>query len=251
MSAISRGGELEAGHIGIVGVSAEGAALCYRTICVEGERSPGLRGHPEVTLHTYPLSTYMRHVAEGNWDRVAALMRASAQKLAGAGADFLICPDNTVHQAFDRVERELPLPWIHIAEAVARVAVERGHRRLGVLGTRWLMEGPVYRTCLGERGLTMVIPEAADRERIDAIIFGELVAGRVTDSARRCLEEVTLRLKSVGCDSVVLGCTELPLLVSGDADLPLPSLDSTRILAREALRRASDGGATFLSREGR
>ncbi len=238
-----------AAHIGIVGVSAEGAALCYRTICQEGERLPGLRGHPEITLHTYPLSTYMCHVSKGEWDEVAALMRASAQRLAAAGAEFLICPDNTVHQAFDRAAQDSPLPWIHIARAVARVAAEQGHRRVGILGTRWLMEGPVYRTCLGELGLATVIPEPADRERINTIIFEELVAGQVTDSARRCLGEVTLRLKSMECDSVVLGCTELPLLVSGEGGLPLPSLDSTRILAREALRRASVGVAIAASKE--
>ncbi len=242
--------ERSAAHIGIVGVSAEGAALCYRTICLEGERLPGSPCHPEVTLHTHPLSTYMRHVKKGDWDEVAALMRSSARKLARAEADLLICPDNTVHQAFDRAARNSPVPWIHIAEAVARVAAKRGYRRLGVLGTRWLMEGPVYRTSLGELGLAQVIPEPADRERIHTIIFEELVAGQVTNSGRRCLEEVTLQLKSMGCDAVVLGCTELPLLVSGEGDLPLPSLDSTRILAREALRRVSAGSATAASKEG-
>lgn len=122
-------------HIGIVAVSAEGAALCYRTICVEGARVLGRHAHPEVTLHTYPLSEYMRHVDGSRWEEAARLLLSSAKKLASAGAQLLICPDNTLHQALDLVRGDSPAPWLHIAEEVAAFAAHQGFKRVGVLGT--------------------------------------------------------------------------------------------------------------------
>jgi aspartate racemase len=230
-------------HIGIVAVSAEGAALCYRTICVEGASVLGRHAHPEVTMHTYPLSEYMRHIDAGRWDKAGRLLLASAKKLAAAGADFLICPDNTLHQAIDEIRAESPLPWLHIAEVVAAEARRRGYRRLGVLGTRYLMEGPVYATKLAAHGLDYVIPEPECRRRINEVIFDELVYGRVEEAARSYFRGVIGQLKEQGCDAVVLGCTEIPLLIS-EADSPLPLLDSTRLLAREALQTATDEQAS-------
>lgn len=220
------------GHIGIVACSAEGAALCFRTICIEAAHR-----HPEVTMHCHPLETYMRHIRRGDWDGVAELMLSSAEKLARAGADFAICPDNTIHEAFDRVAGRSPVPWLHIAAEVASEARRRGYRRLGVLGTRYLMEGPVYGEKLSALGIEHRIPDAGEREEINAIIFDELVNGRLTSRSRACLAGVIRRLKNSGCDAAVLGCTELPLLVSQE-DSALPTLDSTRLLARAALRRA-------------
>lgn len=224
-------------HIGIVAVSAEGAALCYRTICVEGAASLGRHSHPEVTMHTYPLADYMRHMGEGRWDEAGALLLDSADKIRRAGADFLISPDNTVHQALDLVRHRSPLPWLHIAEEVARTAGERGFRQLLLLGTKYLMEGPVYPTKLRARGIECEIPGAPDRERINALIFDELVYGRFEVAARSYFQQVIAAGKQHRMDAVVLGCTEIPLLI-GDADSPLPTLDSTRILARAALREA-------------
>jgi aspartate racemase len=164
-------------------------------------------------------------------------MIGSSRVLAAAGADFCISPDNTIHQAFDRVERESPLPWLHIARVVADEAVRRRFRKLGVLGTRFLMEGPVYRQALDARGIRSLTPPPAERRRINRIIFAELVNRRLTDASRRWFGEVIGRLARRGCDAVVLGCTEIPLLVTDDSS-PLPTLDSTRLLARAALRRA-------------
>ncbi len=227
-----------ADHIGIVAVSAEGAALCYRTICVEGARRLGPHAHPEITLHTTPLADYMAPIRDGAWGEVGRLMLASAVKLAQAGADFLICPDNTVHQAFDAdFLARSPRPWLHIAEVVAASAVERGFRRIGVLGTRYLMEGPVYPDKLRACGLEHEIPAAADRGTIDDVIMNELVYGRFEPPARRAFGEIIGRLAGRGCDAVVLGCTEIPLLID-DESSPLPTLDSTRLLARAALCRA-------------
>jgi aspartate racemase len=180
----------------------------------------------------------MRHIVADRWDEVGRLLLASAANLARTGADFLVCPDNTVHQALDLVRAQSPVPWIHIAEEVAAVAAERRFRRLGILGTRYLMEGPVYRATLVDRDLAFEIPDPTDRERINSIIFGELVQGQLKEESRRYFQTVIEKLGSRGCDAVVLGCTEIPLLIS-DADSALPAIDSTRTLARAALREAT------------
>ena len=224
-------------HIGIVACSAEGASLCYRTICAEGSSLMGRYAHPEVTLHTHSLSEYVRCIEAGDWEGVGSLMLSSVAKVAKVGADFAICPDNTIHQAFDFVVNKSPIPWLHIAEEVATEAKCQVYRRVGVLGTRFLMEGPVYPTKLAAVGIDHRIPEAMDRERINDIIFNELVCGLFTLDARAYFSEVIAGLKDQGCDAVVLGCTEIPLLVTQE-DSPLPTLDSTRLLARAALKRA-------------
>lgn len=229
---------VEPKHIGIVAVSAEGAALCYRTICGEGATLLGRHAHPQITMHTFPLSEYMREIEEGRWDEVGELVLRSAEVVAGAGAEFLICPDNTVHQAIDEVRHRSPLPWLHIAEEVSRVAAAREFRRLGILGTRYLMEGPVYPARLALRDIEHVVPDEEQRGRMNAIIFEQLVYGIIEPAARDYFLQVIVELQTAGCDAVVLGCTEIPLLIS-EADSPLPVLDSTRTLARAALREAT------------
>ena len=224
-------------HIGIVAGSAEGAALCYRTICLEAPAVMGEHNHPEITMNSIPMAEHMRHIAPGDWEGVAELLLASARKVAGAGADFAICPDNTYHQAFKYLLPRSPIPWLHIARAVAEEAHRLGYRRPGVLGTKYLMEGPVYPEVLAEFGVAREIPDEADRERINEIIFKELVNGLFPEASRLYLNEVAGKLKARGCDAVVLGCTEIPLIVRPD-DTPLPTLDSTRLLARAALKKA-------------
>jgi aspartate racemase len=224
-------------HVGIVACSAEGAALCYRTLCAEAPALMGEHLHPEVTMHTHPLGEYMVHIRAGDWPAVAELMLSSARKLAGAGAAFVVCPDNTIHQAFDLVAPASPIPWLHIADAVADTAVALGLGCLAVTGTKYLMTGPVYRDVLGRRGIACRIPDAAEREHLDEVIFTELVNGVFREESRRSFNRVIQRMKDDGCDGVVLGCTEIPLLVDPD-DCPLPVLDSTRLLARAALREA-------------
>jgi aspartate racemase len=191
-------------------------------------------------MHTHPLSEYMRFIDADDWNGVAALMISSAEKVAQAGADFAICPDNTIHQAFAQVIAKSAIPWLHIAEEVATEAKRQSYRRLGILGTRYLMEGPVYSEKLAEMYLDHRIPRPQERERINEIIFTELVNGLFTDEARSYFRQVIQNLKERGCDAVVLGCTEIPLLVNADVST-LPTLDSTRLLARAALRRAAAG----------
>lgn len=228
-------------HIGIVACSAEGAALCYRTICAEGARLLGPHAHPEVSLHGHSLAAYVACLDRGDWRGVGELMLASARKLAAIGADFLICPDNTIHQALPCIERHSPLPWLHIAEVVADEAARRGFRHLGLLGTRWLVESEVYPEKLGARGLTCARPNAAERQETNRVIMEELVHGVFEPEALACFQRVIARLKEEErCDAAVLGCTEIPLIID-DTNSPLPTLDSTRLLARAALRRAVQG----------
>ena len=224
-------------HIGIVACSAEGAALCYRTICIEGAQLLGPHNHPEISMHTHPLAEYMDHIYRNDWPAVADLMLSSANKLAASGADFLICPDNTIHQALPHVLPRSPLPWLHIAEVVAEHAVQRGFHRIGITGTRYLVESEVYPEKLTAHGLQYVRPSPADRDEINRIIFDELVYGVFTPEAVTHFQQVISRMKDYDCDAVVLGCTEIPLLMN-DENSPLPTLDSTRLLARAALQRA-------------
>jgi aspartate racemase len=224
-------------HIGIVACSAEGAALCYQTLCRDAGRLLGRHAHPRITLDAIPLAAWMPAFDAGDDRGVARVMLESARVLAGAGADFAICPDNSAHRAWDFVQAETPIPWLHIARVVAAEARARGCRAVGVLGTRFTMEGPVYRESLGDVGIAAVVPDAADRATVDRVIFDELVAGVVTDASRRDYGAVIARLRDRGCDAVALACTEIPLLVR-PADSPLPTLDSTRLLAAAALREA-------------
>ena len=219
------------GHIGIAACSAEGAALCYRTICTE---APALLGaahaHPEVSMHTPSLAEYMNRIYANDWQGVGELMLQSAHKLAAMGADFLICPDNTIHQALPYVMPRSPRPWLHIADAVMDEARARGYRRIGLTGTKWLMEGPVYPK-------ELVRPDAADREEINRIIMDELVCGVFAPQGIEFFRKVIEKMKRAGCEAVALSCTEIPLIIN-DGNSPLPTLDSTRLLARAALRRA-------------
>jgi aspartate racemase len=224
-------------HIGIVACSAEGAALCYTTICVEGTPLFGTFDHPEVSMHTHSLAKYMACIERDDWPAVGELMLTSAQKLAAAGADFLICPDNTIHRAMPYVARQSPLRWLHIAQVVASRAVELGFRRLGLTGTRYLVDSDVYPNELAARAIECVQPTADEREEINRIIMDDLVRGVFTADAVAYFQRVIGRMKADGCDAVILGCTEIPLIMN-DQNSPLPTLDSTRLLARAALRRA-------------
>jgi aspartate racemase len=228
-------------HIGIVACSAEGAALCYRTICVEGAALLGPHGHPEVSMHTHPLAAYMERIDRDDWPGVAELMLSSAGKLARMGADFLICPDNTVHRALPSVEGRSPLPWLHIADVVAAQAAERRFRRVALTGTRWLVHSEVYPEKLAARGIEWMRPDRAEVDEINRIIMEELVYGTFKPPSVAYFQRVITRMQGEGCDAVVLGCTEIPLILS-DANSPLPTLDSTRLLARAALRRAVERG---------
>lgn len=226
-------------HIGIVACSAEGAALCYRTICMEATKFLGPHAHPEISMHTPSMADYVVHLDSNNWNGVGDLMLTSAEKLAKTGADFLICPDNTIHNAFAYVEANSPLPWLHIADVVATEAVRRGFRRLALTGTKWLVESDVYPEKLSAHGIGFERPNKEERIEINRIIMNELVNGLFEPEGVAYFQRTIKRFRESGCDAVVLGCTEIPLIID-DANASLPTLDSTRLLARAALRRAID-----------
>ncbi|UUN30398.1 aspartate/glutamate racemase family protein [Streptomyces sp. FIT100] len=224
-------------HLGILAHSAEGAALCFRAFCQEGFRELGPHDHPDVTLDCIPLARSMSAWDAGDLAAVRTTLAESVRRLAGAGADFFVCPDNTAHEALELPGADLALPGLHIAEVVAERAEADGHRRIGVLGTRRLMEGPVYRRAFGSRGIGAEEPEPRERAVVDRIIFEELVNGEFTDVSRETFVRIVEELAASGCDAVALVCTEIPLLVTPGA-VPLPSLDSTRLLARAAFEVA-------------
>lgn len=224
-------------HVGIVACSAEGAALCYRTLCLEGAKLLGPHDHPEVSMHTHSLAEYVKHIDRDDWAGVGELMLSSANKLAKCGASFLICPDNTIHQAFRFIEQRSPLPWLHIAEVVASEAVARGYCRLGLTGTRWLVDSEVYPEKLAARGIDFLRPDPHERDEINRIIMEELVYSVFKPESIAFFQRVIARMRDAGCDAVVLGCTEIPLILD-DSNSPLPTLDSTRLLAKAALHRA-------------
>ncbi len=227
-------------HVGIVACSAEGAALCYRTFCEEGAAFLGTHRHPDVSLHTHCLGDYMDVIDRDDWRGVADLMLSSATKLKAAGAELLICPDNTIHRAWPFVAPAAPLPWLHIVEVVGAEAQRRGFRRLGITGTRYTMNSGLYPQVLDRLGLETRVPPAETQEALNRIIFEELVKGDFRPESVLTFLTAIAALKAEGCDAVVLGCTEIPLIVN-DGNSPLPVLDSTRLLARAALRRAMEG----------
>ena len=224
-------------HIGIVSVNYGGTALCYQAICSEAALVMGEYRHPEVTIHSYSLADYMPLISKLDWEGVAGLMLRSAEKVAAAGAGFAICPANTVHEAFEFLTPRSPIPWLHIVEVVAEVAAEQGISKLGILGTKFLMEGNIYPEVLSRYGIEAILPNADRRMGINELIFSELVKGDFKYSTKEYFRNVVADLSAVGCDGVVMGCTEIPLILR-EEDVDAPLLDSTRLLAKAALNEA-------------
>ncbi len=220
-------------HIGIVAGTAEGAALCYRTLCQEAETVMERQyAHPEITLHSFSLHRYLDAIDQDDWAEVAALMSQSAAKLAKVGADMIICPNNTMHKAFRLVES--PVPWIHIARSVVREITGRRWHRVGILGTQTVLEGAIYSEPLGQANIDIVAPALDDRARIQHIIRHELIAGLCTVKSALFVQKVIAEMAGHGAEAVILACTELPLLMAG-YQAAVPLLDSTRLLVRAAL----------------
>jgi len=200
----------------------------------------GTHRHPEVSMHTHSLGEYMDFIYRDDWQGVADLMLSSAEKLKRVGADFLICPDNTIHRSFASVAERSPLPWLHIVEEVAAEARRRSFQRLAIAGTRYTMEGQIYPEVLERNGIDYRFPSPVDRGEINRIIFDELVNGIFKSESLAVFLGVIEGMKAEGCDAVALACTEIPLIVTPE-NSPLPVLDSTRLLARAALKRAVGG----------
>lgn len=225
-------------HLGILATTPEGAALCFRVFCQQGGSTPGPHEHPDVTLDCIALARSLPAWERGDLEAVRATLSVSVHRLALAGADFFACPDNTAHQALEQPGPSLALPGLHIAEVVAEQAARNGYTRVGLLGTKYTMDGPVYPRALAARGIGAELPAPEDRAILHEIILAELVKGIFTDGARQEYSRIIDRLAAQGCDAVGLVCTEIPLLVPPGAS-PLPVLDSTRLLARAAFDTAS------------
>lgn len=230
--------------IGIVAHSFEGGALCFLTACRQGAAQLGPHMHPEIVLSAIPMGLSMDGWEHDDHAAVAAHLERGVQQVAAAGADFYVCPDNTAHIVLEQIAATLPLPGLHIAHVVCHEIRSHGWKRVGLLGTRWTMTGPVYARALAEHGFELLVPGAPMRERLDTAIFDELCQGvfapATTDRFLRAIDD----LRERGAECVILGCTEIPLIVSAD-NSSLPVLDSTRLLARhavlEALREAPTG----------
>lgn len=225
-------------HVGILAHSVEGAALCLRSFAQEGSREPGDYEHPDVTLDCISMARSMAAWEAADYAPIRAILAESAVRLARAGADFFICPDNTAHIALEEPGYDLALPGLHIAEIVADHAALNGYRRVGVLGTKYTMNSSLYPRALAARGIQADVPEAEERRIIDEIIFEELVNGIFSDTSRQKYVHIIEQLRERGCDAAALVCTEIPLLITPDIS-PLPTLDSTRLLARAGFEVAT------------
>jgi len=224
-------------HIGIIGVSSEGAALSYTTICEYAWKKLGKFVQPEITIHTLSLKDYLVAIEKKDWDSVASLMISSAKKLAKIGANFAICPDNTVHMGFDKLKEKSPIPVLNIMEIVAKECKLKRYKKVGLLGTKFTMEEPIYYDALAKQNIEMLVPNKEDRESVNKIIFIELGPGQINGSTGTKLVKFIEKLKKDGCQAVILGCTELPLVLN-DKNSPIPTIDSTRLQARKALEYA-------------
>ena len=224
-------------HIGILAHSADGAALCFLEMVREASRRLGAHQHPEITLSIWPMGPLLELYERNDLSAVAAYLAGTAQRLADAGCDFFVCPDNTAHMALEQCREPLPLPGLHIAEIVAQRAKVEGRTCVGLMGTKWTMEGPVYPAAFARRGIAMRTPAPDDRALVDEVIFSELTQGQLVEASRAEYIRIIDGLKREGCDAVALSCTEIPLLITADVS-PLPTLDSTRLLAREAVATA-------------
>jgi len=235
-------------HLGIVGTSLEGAALCYITICKEAAERLGNFRHPEVTLHTASLEDYMKHFADDNnvdWVSAGAVLADSVDKLKKIGADFVICSDNGMHHSIDLIRDELALPCLHICEVTVKEAKALEMDKLLILGASCTMRGSIYQRVLDSEGIEYVTPDDDEIREIDRVIWEELLIGDINESSILYYQQLIQKYKDQGCDGVILGCTELPLLMN-DENSPLTCLDSTRLLARSAISIAlSDDPVNF------
>ena len=224
--------------IGIVAHSAEGAALCFLTVCREGGVKLGTHMHPTVVMSALPMGLSMRGWETGDYKDVAKYLSQGVQLVADAGADFYVCPDNTAHIVLEQIAADLPLPGLHIAEVVCQEITSHGWKRVGLLGTKWTMTGPVYARALEKRGLERIVPDEPVREQLNNAIFDELCQSIFNAETTQLFVNAIEDLKARGAECVILGCTEIPLIVT-EANSPLPVLDSTRLLAKYAVDEAT------------
>lgn len=224
-------------HIGIVAVSPEGAALCYRQIFRQAAHLLQPNQHPKVTLHNEPLVKYIEAVRAQDWHAVGDLLRRSAQFLANCGADFCLSPDNAIQHGVQLAEAGSPIPWLTMPDLVAQ-AVEHDKRRVvGLIGTKMVTTASTYQTHLGLKGCQVIAPDSEEVDELDRIIFSELVYGEIKPRSLYLVHRIIERLAAHGCEAIILASSEAPLVVTPE-NCPVPLYDAADILARGAIVRA-------------
>lgn len=229
-------------HLGIVGVSPEGAAICYRQVFRHAAQILPAHLQPVVSVHNLPFADYVDAIRRDDWRAVGEMLRDSAARLASIGAEFCFSPDNAVQQAVQIAEVGCPIPWMKMTDAVGGAIARDGRHTVGVIGTKVVTGGSVYQTDLGIRGIKLVRPSDEDADTLESIIFDELVHGRVCDASRNTVIGIVERLGQHGCEGVILGCSEAPLAIT-DANSPLPVYNASEIMSEQAVRHAGAGVA--------
>lgn len=224
-------------HIGIVANTAEGASLCYKTIVSEAGKLLGNNKHPEISLHAYPLDKIDPKEEAGDWNGVAEIVNISINKLKSIGADFIIIPSNSPHYAMKQIKKLSELPLLSIVDVTVKECIEKGYKKIGILGLERTMSGGLYEIPLLEAGLTPIVPTKAERDIVNRVLWENVIPGNPTKETTKEVVTVIEQLKERDCDAVILGCTELPIIIT-EANSPLPSIDTTRLLAKKALEEA-------------
>ena len=214
--------------------------MCFITACRAAQRVLGPHLHPEIVLSAIPMALSMPGWENDDHELVARMLRRGVEQLADAGADFFMCPDNTAHIVLEKIASSLPIPGLHIADVVCREIERNGWKAAALLGTRWTMTGPVYERALAQHGIARLIPNESQRDDINRTIFDELCLGDFRDSTTARYVDIVDELRGAGADCVILGCTEIPLIIDNN-NSPLPVLDSTRLLAKYGAMKAIGG----------
>ena len=226
------------GVIGLIGgMSWESSAEYYRIINeAVRDRLGGLRS-ARCLMWSFDFGEIEALQHAGRWEAAAALLIDAARRRERGGADFLLISTNTMHRMADAVQAAVSIPLLHIADPTAERIKAQGFTRVGLLGTAFTMEQDFYKGRLRHRGLDVLVPEAEDRAVVHRIIYDELVQGRAEPASRDAYRAVIARLAGRGAEAVILGCTEIMLLI-GPGDSPVPIFDTTRIHAEAAVERA-------------
>lgn len=229
-------------HIGIVGVSPEGAALFYRLIARHAGRVRAPDDQPRISLHNEPLASYIQAIRRDDWISVGKLLRRSAEHLARCGAAFCLTPDNAVQHGVQLAEVGSPIPWLTIPDLVGKAVADDGRKVVGILGTKLVAHSSTYQTHLGLRGIQVLAPSEEECDTVDRIIFEELIYGYSRPESHAMMLQVVENLARSGCEAVILASSELPLILAAEST-NMPLYDSAEILAESAVARTMASSA--------
>jgi len=228
--------------IGILGgMSPESTISYYEYITRVYTERFGDYGYPEIIIYSVSFQPYVDWPREERWDLVAQGLSEGAKKLEAAGADFIVIATNTMHLVFDQVQASVHVPMLSLLDAVGEAILSRGMKQVGLLGTQFTMEKTFYQEALAQKGITVLTPDAEERKYVNAVIYDELVANQIRDESRAGFVAIINKLAERGAEGIILGCTEIPLLVS-EEDTPIPLFDTTTIHAEASLRYAVGAG---------